>query len=150
MTATTTAGAESIQTIPASHLDLLVRPVSAVLSTIGSDGSPQSSIVWVDYDSACVRVNTTTERQKARNILENPKVSVLIVDPENNARYLQIRGDAEVVTRDAVEHLDTLTRKYTRHPRYYGFVYPVEQQARETRIVCRIHPKRVTIDAIHA
>ncbi len=72
------------------------------------------------------------------------------MDPENSARYLQIRGDVEVVTRGAIEHLDALTRKYTRHPRYYGFVYPVEQQARETRIVCRIHPKRVTVDAVHS
>jgi len=150
MTTNTTVGAATTATIPASHLDLLVRPVSAVLSTIGSDGSPQSSIVWVDYDGACVRVNTTAERQKARNMGANPKVSLLVVDPENRARYLQIRGDVEVVTRGAVEHLDALTRKYTRHPRYYGFVYPAEQQARETRIVCRVHPKRVTVDAIHS
>ncbi len=149
MTATSTTGAATAATIPATHLDLLVRPVSAVLSTIGSDGSPQSSIVWVDYDGACVRFNTTTHRQKARNIRENPKVSLLVVDPENSARYLQIRGDVELDTRSAVEHLDALTRKYTRHPRYYGFVYPAEIQSRQTRIVGRIHPKRVTVDAVH-
>ena len=39
---------------------------------------------------------------------------------------------------------------YTRHPRYYGFVYPAEQQARETRVICRIHARRITLDAIHA
>ena len=45
---------------------------------------------------------------------------------------------------------DALTRTYTCHPRYYGFVYPETQQARETRIICRIHARRITLDAIHA
>jgi hypothetical protein len=53
------------------------------------------------------------------------------------------------VTEGALDHLDVLTRKYTRHACYYGFIYPVEQQARETRVICRIHAKRITLDAIH-
>ena len=31
-----------------------------------------------------------------------------------------------------------------------GFVYPLERQARETRVICRIHARRITLDAIHA
>jgi PPOX class probable F420-dependent enzyme len=136
--------------IPADHLDLLLGPVCAVLTTMGADGQPQSSLVWVDVDGECARVNTTLERQKGRNLGLNPKVSLLVVDPGNTSRFIQVRGDAELVTEDALEHLDMLTRAYTRHPRYYGFVYPVEQQARETRVIVRIHPRRVTLDAIHA
>ena len=136
--------------IPASHLDLLIRPICGVLTTMGGDGQPQSSLVWVDFDGACARVNTTLERQKGRNLLANPKVSLLVVDPDNTARYLQIRGDAELVTGGALEHLDMLTRKYTRHPAYYGHVYPVAQRSLETRVICRIHARRVTLDAIHA
>ncbi len=135
--------------IPASHLDLLTRPICGVLTTMGGDGQPQSCLVWVDHDSACARVNTTLERQKGRNLLANPKVSLLVVDPENTARYIQIRGDAELVTDGAVDHLDALTRRYTRHPAYYGHIYPVAQRARETRVICRIHARRVTLDAIH-
>ncbi len=48
-----------------------------------------------------------------------------------------------------IEHLDALTRKYTRHPAYYGYVYPVEQRGREMRVICRIHARRVTLAAIH-
>ncbi len=136
--------------IPASHLDLLSRPICGVFTTIGSDRQPQSSLVWVDVDGECARVNTTLERQKGRNLLANPRVSLLVVDPDNTARFIQVRGDAELVTDGALEHLDALTRTYTRHPRYYGFVYPLEQQARETRVVCRIHARRITLDAIHA
>jgi PPOX class probable F420-dependent enzyme len=136
--------------IPASHVDLLTRPICGALTTMGADGQPQSSLVWVDVDGECARVNTTLERQKGRNLLDNPKVSLLVVDPDNTTRFIQIRGDAELVTDGALAHLDALTRKYTRHPRYYGCIYPLEQEGRETRVICRIHARRITLDAIHA
>ncbi|HEX2369120.1 MAG TPA: PPOX class F420-dependent oxidoreductase [Acidimicrobiia bacterium] len=136
--------------IPASHLDLLARTIHGVFTTMGSDGQPQSSLMWIDTDGTCARVNTTLQRQKGRNLLGNPKVSLLVVDPDNTARFIQIRGDAELIRDGALEHLDALTRRYTRYPRYYGFCYQDEQQARETRIICRIHARRITLDAIHA
>ena len=138
--------------IPPSHLDLLTRPICGVLTTMGGDGQPQSSLVWidVDVDGACAQVNTTLERQKGRNLLANPKVSLLVVDPDDTARFIQIRGDVELVTDGALDHLDTLTRTYTRHPAYYGWIYPVAQRSLETRVICRIHARRVTLDAIHA
>jgi PPOX class probable F420-dependent enzyme len=136
--------------IPASHLDLLSRPICGVLTTMGGDGQPQSSLVWVDWDGACARVNTTLERQKGRNLAANPKVSLLVVDPDNPGRYLQLRGDAELVVEGALAHLDALTRSYTRHPAFYGYLYPVAQRWRETRVICRIHARRITLDAIHA
>jgi PPOX class probable F420-dependent enzyme len=146
----TTRFAPEALAIPASHLDLLTRPICGVLTTIGGDGQPQSSLVWADVDGGCARVNTTLERQKGRNLLANPKVSLLVVDPDNIARFLQIRGDAQLVTDGALEHLDALTRSYTRHPAYYGYIYPVAQRWRETRVSCRIHARRITLDAIHA
>ncbi len=136
--------------LPASHLDLLTRPICGVLTTMGPHGRPESSLVWVDVDGECARVNTTLERRKGRNLLANPRVSLLVVDPDNTGRFVQVRGDAELVADGALEHLDALTRKYTRHPRYYGFVYPAEQQALETRVICRILARRITLDAIHA
>ena len=136
--------------IPASHLDLLTRPICGVLTTMGGDGQPQSSLVWIDHDGACARVNTTLERQKGRNLAANPKVSLLVVDPDNTSRYLQVRGHVELVTDGALEHLDVLTRKYTPYPAFYGYVYPVAQRWRETRVICRIHARRITLDAIHA
>ena len=135
--------------VPPSHFDLLTRPVCGVLTTLGHDGQPQSTMVWVDLDYECALVNTTLERQKGRNLRGNPKVSLLVVDPGNTSRFIQIRGDAELVTKDAHEHLDVLTRKYTNHPAYYGYIYPEAQRLRETRVICRIHPRRITLDAIH-
>jgi PPOX class probable F420-dependent enzyme len=146
----TTLAARQTVAIPASHLDLLTRPICGVFTTMGADGQPQSSLVWVDHDGECARVKTTLERQKGRNLLANPMVSLLVVDPDNTSRFVQIRGDAELVFGGALEQLEELTRRYTRHAQFYGGVYPVEQQARETRVICRIHARRITLDAIHA
>ena len=136
--------------VPADHQDLLIRPICGVFTTMGGDGQPQSSLVWLDDDDECVRVNTTLERQKGRNVRVDPRVSLLVVDPEDTARFIQIRGEVELVTDGADEHLDALTRKYTRHAHYYGGIYPLERRARETRVICRIHARRITLDAIHS
>jgi PPOX class probable F420-dependent enzyme len=128
---------------------LLTRPVTACLTTLMPDGQPQSSLVWCDYDGECACVNTTLQRQKGKNMLANPKVSLLIVDPEDTGRYLEIRGEAELIEEGALEHLDQITRQYTTHPQYYGYIYPLEQRDCETRVICRIQARKITLDAIH-
>jgi Pyridoxamine 5'-phosphate oxidase len=107
------------------------------------------ALVWVDHDGECARVNTTLERQSGRNLVANRTLSLVVVDPENTFRYIQIRGDAELVRAGAIEHLDALTRTSTRHPCFYGYVYPRAWRARETRVTVRVRERRVTVDAIH-
>jgi PPOX class probable F420-dependent enzyme len=138
-----------IPPLPPSHRDLLVRALPGVLTTLMPDGQPQSTLVWCDADEECARVNTSLERQKGRNLVRDPRATLLVVDPDDTTRYLEIRADVELVRDGAVEHLDALTRAYTSHPHFYGHVYPVERQARETRVICRLHPVHITCDAIH-
>src|SRR5450759_1728906 len=92
-----TSPASTEPRIPDSHVDFLTRPLHGVLTTMMPDGQPQSSLVWVDCDGECALVNTTRQRRKGRNIESNPKVSLLIVDPANTGRFIQIRGLAELV-----------------------------------------------------
>ena len=145
-----TATAAADVALPATHLDLFERPVCGVLTTLGPDGRPESSLVWVDHDGETALVNTTLERRKGRNLSSNPKLSLLVVDPGDTSRFIQIRGDAELVTRGALAHVDALASRYTGRTPFYGEIYPVEQRARETRVICRIHARRITLDAIHA
>ena len=135
--------------IPASHLDLLTRPIPAVLTTLMPDGQPQSSLMWCDCDGQCARINTTAERRKGRNMRADPRVTLLIVDPDDTSRYIEIRGRVELTQEGAIAHLDELTRQYTDNPRFYGYVYPVEQEAQETRLMGRIVATKITLDAIH-
>ena len=81
--------------------------------------------------------------------MSNPKVSLLIVDPDDTSRYIEVRGIVELNQSCALEHLDEITRKYTKHPQYYGYVFPLEKRESETRLICRIHAKKITLDAIH-
>ena len=138
--------------IPATHRDLFGRPVCGVLTTMAFDGQPHSCLVWVDIDGATgeALVNTTLQRRHARNLAGNPRLSLLIVDPDDTGRFIQVRGDAELTTDGAEAHADALARRYTRHDRFYGGVYPLEQRSRETRVIVRIHARRITLDAIHA
>ena len=144
-----TVVAPASKPVPQSHVDLLTAPVVGVLTTLMPGGQPHSCLVWLDYDGECARANTTLERQSGRNLLACPSLSLLVVDPENTGRYIQIRGDAELVRRGAIEHLDALTRSYTRHPSFYGYVYPQAQRERETRVTVRVRARRITLDAIH-
>jgi PPOX class probable F420-dependent enzyme len=136
-------------TIPDSHRDLLTEPVHAVLTTLMPDGMPQSSIVWVDYDGEYVLVNTTLERQKGRNMLGNPKVALLVIDPDDTSRWIEVRGKAVAFDKDKAEaHADVLTQRYTDKKHFYGDIYPVDQKHKETRVVVKIEPLKVSLDAI--
>jgi PPOX class probable F420-dependent enzyme len=135
--------------LPQSHVDLLTAPIVGVLTTLMPGGQPHSCLVWVDYDGECARVNTTLGRQSGRNLLANRGMALLVVDPENTGRYIQIRGDAELVRQGAIEHLEALALAYTRHPCLHGYVYPPARRERETRVTVRVHARRITVDAIH-
>lgn len=134
--------------IPASHRGLLERPLLGALATPLRAGA-QVHPTWFDLDGNDVLVNTTRERAKGRNLSRDPRATMLIVDPADVSRWIEIRGDVDLVEEGALEHLDRLTRRYTRHPGYYGHVYPAERAEQETRVIARIHPRRINADAIH-
>jgi PPOX class probable F420-dependent enzyme len=134
--------------IPESHRDLLAAPNLGVLTTLMPDGQPQSSLVWIDFDGTAVRINTTRERQKGKNLLADPRAVLIVVDRNDSSRFVEIRGEVEIVEEGALEHLNQITATYTTRI-YYGDIFPVEKQYRETRIICRLHPRKVNVDAIH-
>jgi PPOX class probable F420-dependent enzyme len=138
-------------TIPNSHLDLLLDPIAGVLTTLMPDDQPQMSMVWVDYDGQYVLINTTLERQKGKNMVANPRVNVLIIDPKNGSRFLEVRGYVTEITQDgAIARADKQTEAYSSgtQRRFYGDLYPEERQREETRVIVKITPKKITTDAI--
>jgi PPOX class probable F420-dependent enzyme len=135
--------------LPPTHRGLLERPTTAALSTRLPDGSAQTQPVWFEAEGNDILVNTTRERRKARNLEADPRATLLVVDEGDDGRWIEVRGDVDITTVGAVEQLDRLTRRYTTHPRFYGYVYPLERLERETRVIVRIHPRRIVCDAIH-
>ncbi len=124
--------------IPTTHRDLLERPVVAILATIMPDGTPQASPVWVDYHDGYIRVNSAKGRQKDKNMRARPYVSLVLVDPENPYRYLEIRGRVMKITEEgAREHIDALAGKYTGEARF------TPQNPDEVRVMYYIAPTHV-------
>jgi PPOX class probable F420-dependent enzyme len=99
--------------IPESHIDLLDTPVPSVLVTLLADGRPQASIVWFDFIGGVIRVNSEEGRLKVRNMQRDGRVTLLIVDPANQHRYLEIRGDVRSISKEgALLHRAALDLRY--------------------------------------
>jgi PPOX class probable F420-dependent enzyme len=95
------------------NCDLFEKKAFAQLATLMSDGSPQVSPVWVDFQDGFVLVNSARGRVKDRNIARDPRVAVAIQDPDNPYRKLLIRGRVvEIITDGADAHIDKMARKY--------------------------------------
>ncbi len=136
----------AVDEIPASYRDLVECPPVAALTTLMADGSPQTSVVWCDFDGQYVRVNTMRGFAKERNMRRDPRVTLLCYDPKDPLRYLEVRGTVVEMTEDgAAEHLDRLASKYVGRPiRYFGDAIPAEFAASETPVLCLIRPIHVT------
>jgi PPOX class probable F420-dependent enzyme len=105
--------------IPEQYMDLIQNPAVASLATIMKDGSPHVTPVWFDYDGVHVRINSAKGRVKDRNMRNNPKVALCILDPKNHYRYLEIRGRVAEISEDgADEHIDHLAKKYLNVDKY--------------------------------
>jgi PPOX class probable F420-dependent enzyme len=86
--------------IPEDLRDLVDRPLFAALGTIRPDTSVQVNPMWFDFDGEHIRFTHTTYRQKYRNLQRNPAMSLLIVDPADPERYLELRGELAKVEPD--------------------------------------------------
>src|SRR4030081_576664 len=80
--------------LPDSHLDLLERPLFAHFATVAADGSPRVNPMWFLWDSEAgvLKLTHTSERHNFRYLQQNPNVAFSIVDPDNQYRYIQLRG----------------------------------------------------------
>jgi PPOX class probable F420-dependent enzyme len=79
--------------IPDSFQDLLSAEF-ATLATVGKWGGPHQSIVWFLAEGDDVKLSLNTSRLKTDNLARNPACSLLIADPKNSYRYLELRGKA--------------------------------------------------------
>lgn len=80
---------------PESHHDLL-QAQTAILSTVGATGIPQTTAIWFLYDEGELHSWLSDARQKVKNLLVRPEFSLFILDLANPARYLVVRGRAEL------------------------------------------------------
>jgi PPOX class probable F420-dependent enzyme len=122
-----------VSKLTAKQLELLRGKNFAVVATVGDDGRPQTSVVWIDTDGENVVFNTTNSRAKGRNLRKDPRVSVSIWDNDDPYKYLEVEGNAELDENGAAEHINDLSHKYEGQ----DFRTPVD------RVIVRVSPDRV-------
>ena len=115
----------------------LEQPFVGTVTTLRQDGSPHSTIVWVDTETDEVSFNTAAGRAKEKHLRNDPRVSVLVVDPENTYKWIAVSGTAEITTDGADEQIDKLAKKYLGKDEY-PWRDPSEQ-----RVKVRIRPDHV-------
>ena len=124
--------------VPEGYRDLLSKKSFAHVATVGRDGAPQVTPVWIDYDGTHVRFNTAKGRLKDKNLRRNPSVALAISDPDNPYRYVQVRGRVTEVTESGADaHIDSLAKKYLGQDKY------PYRQAGEVRVIYKVTPDRV-------
>jgi len=109
-----------------------------VLGTLMPDGRPHTSMVWAHADDDHLLIGTNKARQKYRNVVADPRVSVLILDPEDDRRYVEVRGRVESIeTGEAA--LELVRATYTK---WTGG--PSTRPAEGERVLFRIATERIS------
>jgi PPOX class probable F420-dependent enzyme len=104
---------EVTASIPEDLRDLLDRPLFAALGTVRHDNTVQVNPMWFEFNGRHLKFTHTTYRAKFRNLQRNPSMSVLIVDPDDPMRYIELRGELVKVEPDATgEFYVHLGRRY--------------------------------------
>jgi PPOX class probable F420-dependent enzyme len=124
--------------LPSTHVDLITAPTSVVLSTVNSDGTPQSTLVWSALFDGVITCTFAAARQKVRNLRKRPVATLLYLDPANPYRTLEVRADVELTDDDDQR---SMTRKVISS---YG-VDPETMPAAltEERTIVTFRPRRV-------
>jgi PPOX class probable F420-dependent enzyme len=123
--------------LSAAERAFLESPFVGVVTTLARDGSPQSTVVWVDVDDEGVSINTAYGRVKPRNLARDPRISLVVVDPDDAYRWLKVSGTGTLVDDGADAQIDRLSKKYTGREVY------ASRKPGEQRVTVRIEPDRV-------
>jgi PPOX class probable F420-dependent enzyme len=125
------------KTLTQSQREFLEQPFAGAATTLRADGSPQTTVVWVDIDENGPSFNTAAGRAKPRHLEHDPRLSLIVLDPQDQYRWLAISGRAEVTTEGADAQIDKLAKKYL-NADSYPWRKPEEQ-----RLTVRIRPERI-------
>jgi PPOX class probable F420-dependent enzyme len=98
--------------------ELLAKPNHAVLSTLNSDGTIHSAVIWLNTEDGKLALNTARGRAWPTNLERDPNATLLLLNEGNPYEYVEIRGEAELTDEGADEHIDTLAQKYINQDKY--------------------------------
>ena len=102
--------------LPGTLRELISSGPLAHLATVGADGRPQVSVIWIGLDGDEVVSGHLTESLKIRNLRRDPRVTLSFDAPRVRGRvldeYAVLRATAQVTEGGAWDLLDRLAKTY--------------------------------------
>lgn len=127
-------------TLPDRAKEWLDGKLFATIATIDPDGQPQLSVVWVGRDGDDVIVSTTTNRKKYRNLVRDPRATILVSPPDQPYSYVEIQGTVTLENEGSMKTIDAFAKHYRDWDRY-----PADDGTDNVRIDVRITPTKVVL-----
>ena len=125
--------------------ELLEARLIASLATLNRDGTPHVVAMWFLWDGAAILSPTSRKTRKAKNVLRDPRVTVMVDDSRGgfDLRGITIVGRAELVEGpEALELNRGVHRKYVTET---GLALePVRTYLGTDDVTIRIQPERAS------
>jgi PPOX class probable F420-dependent enzyme len=112
-------------------------PFVGIVTTLRDDGSPHSTVVWVDVEDGKPSFNTALGRAKPNHLQHDPRASLLVVDPNNAYKWVAVSGHTQLTENGADAQIDKLAKKYIGKDEYPW------RKPTETRVKVLIEPEKV-------
>ena len=107
----------SVEIPEAAHALLRDKPVGHV-ATVRRDGRLSVNPVALIFDGQKVRISTTKDRVKYRNLLADPRIAISVPHRNNPNIYIEIRGTARIEDDVDRTFVDQIAQRYMDRDHY--------------------------------
>ncbi|WP_433288728.1 TIGR03618 family F420-dependent PPOX class oxidoreductase [Pseudonocardia sp. CA-142604] len=130
--------------LPQGAKDLLDGRTYVVLTTIRSDGGPQSVVTWASRDGNDVLITTRRGVAKEVNINRDPRVSVCFFDPGRPGEAYTVYGSATLSEEGADDLVAEHSGKYVpTRPDPVTYLRRKGDDFTSPNVVIRVTPEKV-------
>lgn len=102
--------------IPEDLTDLLTTNVLGHVVALRRDWTMAVYLMWIDYNGEHILTSSMVGSRKAAHWQRDPKVSLSVVDRDDDWRFLIIRGRVEVRPDEGLAFIDKMSMRYTGQP----------------------------------
>jgi PPOX class probable F420-dependent enzyme len=135
----------SLDDLDPIYVRLMDEPVTAVLALMGGDGRPNLTPVWFGRTADRVLLNFAAHRRKTEWIRREPRVTLLLMNPQNPYHWLSIKATVQREVHEddpaegglATETIDAAWTKYTGAEPPYGLRDPSIDE-RRVLFICTV------------
>lgn len=107
------------------------------VATLGKDGTPRSTAIWVDLDGDDVLLNGPMSRAWMQNLKRDSHVALSVYDNHNVYKQVRVIGEVvDITSEGGEEHIDKLSQKY------FGRLYS-DHQPNDPRFIARVRINKV-------